>query len=108
MLPAMAVKKVERSRYGYGMMMVIDHGYGFETLYAHLSSFNVKAGQEIKRGEIIGFVGNTGVSTAPHLHYEVIRNGRKLIPVNYFFNDLSPQEFEYIIEVASRVNQSLS
>jgi murein DD-endopeptidase MepM/ murein hydrolase activator NlpD len=102
------VTKVERSRYGYGMMVVIDHGYGFETLYAHLSSFNVRVGQKITRGEIIGFVGNTGVSTAPHLHYEVHRNGRAVNPINYFFNDLSPQEFEYIIEVASRVNQSLS
>jgi len=102
------VTKVERSRHGYGMMVVIDHGYGFETLYAHLSSFNVRVGQTIKRGEVVGFVGNTGVSTAPHLHYEVHRNGRAVNPINYFFNDLSPQEFEYIIEVASRVNQSLS
>ncbi len=102
------VKSVERNRHGYGMMVVIDHGYGFETLYAHLSRFSVRVGQEIKRGEIIGHVGNTGVSTAPHLHYEVLRNGRNVNPVNYFFNDLSPEEFEYIIEVASRVNQSLS
>ncbi|MFN3554728.1 MAG: M23 family metallopeptidase [Bacteroidales bacterium] len=99
---------VERNRHGYGMMVVIDHGYGYQTLYAHLSRFNVRVGQEVKRGEVIGFVGNTGVSTAPHLHYEVIRNGRQVNPVNYFFNDLSPEEFEYIIEVASRVNQSLS
>lgn len=102
------VKTVERNRHGYGLMVVIDHGYGYETLYAHLSRFNVRVGQEIKRGEIIGFVGNTGVSTAPHLHYEVIRNGVKVNPVNYFFNDLTPEEFEYIIEVASRINQSLS
>ncbi len=102
------VKTVERNRHGYGLMVVIDHGYGYETLYAHLSKFNVRKGQEVKRGEIIGFVGNTGVSTAPHLHYEVIRQGKKVNPVNYFFNDLTPEEFEYIIEVASRVNQSLS
>lgn len=102
------VKKVERNRHGYGLMVVIDHGYGYETLYAHLSKFNVRRGQEVKRGEVIGFVGNTGVSTAPHLHYEVIRHGKKVNPVNYFFNDLSPEEFEYIIEIASRVNQSLS
>ncbi|MFW6248725.1 MAG: M23 family metallopeptidase, partial [Bacteroidota bacterium] len=94
--------------HGYGRMIVIDHGYGYQTLYAHLESFNVKYGQSVKRGEIIGYVGNTGVSTAPHLHYEVHRKGEKVNPVNYFFNDLTPKEFEHIIEVASRVNQSLS
>lgn len=102
------VRTVERNRHGYGLMIVLDHGYGYQTLYAHLSKFNVREGQRVKRGEIIGFVGNTGVSTAPHLHYEVIRHGKKVNPINYFFNDLSPEEFEYIIEVASRVNQSLS
>ncbi|MFW5706292.1 MAG: M23 family metallopeptidase [Bacteroidota bacterium] len=102
------VKKVERNRHGYGLMIVVDHGYGYETLYAHLSKFNVRQGQKVKRGEVIGFIGNTGVSTAPHLHYEVIRHGKKVNPINYFFNDLSPEEYEYIIEVASRVNQSLS
>lgn len=102
------VKKVERNRHGYGLMIIIDHGYGYETLYAHMSKFEVKQGQQVKRGEVIGYVGNTGVSTAPHLHYEVMRHGKKVNPVNYFFNDLSPEEFEYIIEVASRVNQSLS
>jgi murein DD-endopeptidase MepM/ murein hydrolase activator NlpD len=102
------VKEVSRHRHGYGLMLVLDHGYGYETLYAHLSKFNVKVGQEVKRGEIIGYVGNTGVSTAPHLHYEVIKNGKKINPVNYFFNDLTPDEFEQIIEIASRVNQSLS
>ncbi len=102
------VKTVERSRHGYGMMVIVDHGYGYTTLYAHLSRFNVRKGQTITRGEIIGYVGNTGVSTAPHLHYEVRKNDRTVNPVNYFFNDLSPKEFEYIIEVASRVNQSLS
>ncbi len=102
------VKIAEMNRHGYGRMVVIDHGYGYETVYAHMNKIKVKRGQEIKRGEIIGLVGNTGVSTAPHLHYEVVRNGRKVNPVNYFYNDLTPEEFEYIIEVASRVNQSLS
>ncbi len=102
------VVEAERNNYGYGRMVMIDHGYGYETIYAHLSQIQVKSGQEVKRGEVIGLVGNTGISTAPHLHYEVIRNGRKVNPVNYFFSDLSPEEFEYIIEVASRENQSLS
>ena len=102
------VVEAKRNNYGYGRMVVIDHGYGYQTLYAHLSQIRVREGQEVKRGEIIGLVGNTGTSTAPHLHYEVIRNDRKVNPVDYFFNDLSPEEFEYIIEVASRENQSLS
>jgi murein DD-endopeptidase MepM/ murein hydrolase activator NlpD len=102
------VIEADRSNHGYGRMVVIDHGYGYQTLYAHLSQIRVREGQEIKRGEIVGTVGNTGISTAPHLHYEVVRNGRKVNPVNYFYNDLSPEEFEYIIEVASRENQSLS
>ncbi len=102
------VVSAERNNHGYGQMIVIDHGYGYQTLYAHLSQIKVRRGQEIKRGELIGLVGNTGRSTAPHLHYEVIRNGRKVNPVNYFYNDLSPEEFERVIEIASQVNQSLS
>lgn len=102
------VVSAERNNHGYGRMVVIDHGYGYQTLYAHLSQIKVRPGQQVTRGEIIGLVGNTGISTAPHLHYEVIRNNRKVNPVNYFYNDLTPEEFEYIIEVASRVNQSLS
>ncbi len=102
------VTKAERNRHGYGLMVQIDHGYGYETLYAHMSEFEVRRGQKVSRGEVIGYVGNTGVSTAPHLHYEVLRQGKRVNPVNYFFNDLTPEEFEHIIEVASRVNQSLS
>ncbi len=102
------VTRAERNRHGYGIMVKIDHGYGYRTLYAHMSRLNVSTGQEVKRGEIIGYVGSTGVSTAPHLHYEVIRNGRHVNPVTYFYNDLTPEEFEYIIEKASRINQSLS
>jgi len=102
------VKKSERNNHGYGKMVSIDHGYGYETLYAHMSKLDVRPGEEVKRGEVIGYVGNTGVSTAPHLHYEIIRNGKKVNPVSYFYNDLTPEEFEYIIEKASRVNQSLS
>ncbi|MFO7998783.1 MAG: M23 family metallopeptidase [Bacteroidales bacterium] len=102
------VVTAERNTHGYGRMVVIDHGYGYQTLYAHMSQIKVRPGQQITRGEVIGLVGNTGTSTAPHLHYEVIRNNSKVNPVQYFYNDLTPEEFEYIIEVASRVNQSLS
>jgi len=102
------VVEVERNRHGYGLKVVIDHGFGYQSLYAHLSEFNVTVGQRVVRGEVIGFVGSTGISTAPHLHYEIIKNGIKIDPVNYFFNDLSPEEFEHIIEVASQINQSLS
>lgn len=86
------VVKVEKSRRGYGNHVVIDHGYGYKTLYAHMSKFNVRKGQNIKRGEVIGYVGNTGRSVAPHLHYEVLKNSNPVNPVNFYFNDLSPEE----------------
>ncbi|QHT67524.1 M23 family metallopeptidase [Rhodocytophaga rosea] len=93
---------------GYGKEVQIDHGYGYITLYAHMENFNVKAGQKIKRGECIGYVGSTGSSTAPHLHYEVIHNGSKVNPVHFFFNELTPGEYEKILEMASVENQSMS
>lgn len=93
---------------GYGVFIVIDHGYGFETLYAHLSKKKVKAGQRVKRGDIIGNVGSTGLSQAPHLHYEVRKNGQPINPVYYFFNDLSIEEYEKVIEKSQEDNQSLS
>lgn len=93
---------------GYGVFIVIDHGYGFETLYAHLSKKKVKAGQRVKRGDIIGNVGSTGLSQAPHLHYEVRKNGKPINPVYYFFNDLSIEEYEKVIEKSQEDNQSLS
>lgn len=102
------VRRAQRDNSGYGLMVEVDHGYGYSTIYAHLSKVNVRPGQSVKRGEILGMVGNTGLSTAPHLHYEVVRNGKKVNPINYFYNDLTPEEFEIIFEVASRVNQSLS
>ena len=102
------VTRAERNRQGYGIMVEVDHGYGYITRYAHMSELKVRRGQEISRGEVIGLVGNTGTSTAPHLHYEVHYNDRAVNPVYYFHNDLSPEEFEIIIERASRVNQSLS
>lgn len=93
---------------GYGITCQINHGYGYQTLYGHLSKLNVKPGQKIKRGEIIGFVGNTGLSMAPHVHYEVILNGQKVNPVYFFYNDLSPSEYEEVIEKANEENQCLS
>lgn len=92
---------------GYGKMIEVDHGFGYKTRYAHLHDFNVKVGQQVKRGELIGYVGNTGLSTAPHLHYEVLLNNKPINPVHYFFNDLSPDEYEKILELASRDNMSL-
>jgi murein DD-endopeptidase MepM/ murein hydrolase activator NlpD len=91
---------------GYGTFVVIDHGYGYETLYGHMSKANVRIGQKVKRGQIIGFVGNTGTSTAPHLHYEVIKNGVKINPINFFYNDLTPEEYEEVIIMSSQENQS--
>lgn len=91
---------------GYGKRIIIDHGYGFKTLYAHLHEVNVKVGQKIKRGELIGKVGNTGRSTAPHLHYEVRKNNKTENPVNYYYNDLTPEQYEEVIKVSSRMNMS--
>jgi murein DD-endopeptidase MepM/ murein hydrolase activator NlpD len=100
------IEKVESSRRGYGNSVVIDHGYGMKTLYGHMVKFNVREGQKVKRGEIIGFVGNTGLSTAPHLHYEVLHNGEKVNPMNYFFNDLTASEFDTMIDLSMRPGQS--
>jgi murein DD-endopeptidase MepM/ murein hydrolase activator NlpD len=101
---------VEKAEYegGYGNHVKIEHGYGYKTLYAHMTNFIVKPGQKVKRGECIGYVGSTGFSTAPHVHYEVIYNGEQVNPVYYFFKDLSIQEYEKILQLASKENQSLS
>lgn len=93
---------------GYGIVCVISHGYGYQSLYGHMSRMIVKPGEKVKRGQLIGYVGSTGASTAPHCHYEVIKNGQKIDPVHFFYNDLSPAEYEEVIKVASRVTQSLS
>jgi len=93
---------------GYGICCQINHGYGYQTLYGHMSKINVKPGQKVKRGEIIGLVGSTGLSKAPHVHYEVILNGTKVNPVYFFYNDLSPAEYEKVIEKANEENQCLS
>ncbi len=101
------VTRIERLRGGYGNYILIDHGFSYQTLYAHLSKFNVKRGQKVKRGQVIGYVGNTGKSTAPHLHYEVRRNGRPVNPVHYFYNDITPEEYDQLIELSARPGQSM-
>jgi murein DD-endopeptidase MepM/ murein hydrolase activator NlpD len=92
---------------GYGKLVEVDHGFGYRTRYAHMHEFAVRPGQSVKRGDLIGYVGNTGLSTAPHLHYEVLINGSQVDPVHYFYNDLSAGEYEKILELASIENQSL-
>ncbi|HBH06641.1 MAG TPA: peptidase M23 [Flavobacteriales bacterium] len=100
------VEKAERSKRGYGKHVIIDHGYGYKTLYAHMSKILVRPGQKIKRGDIIGHVGNTGLSAAPHLHYEVIKDRKKINPVNFYSNDLTPAEYEEMLIISSQSNQS--
>ena len=100
------VKRVIRSRRGYGNQILIDHGYGYVTQYAHLNGFNVKKGQHVKRGDVIGFVGNTGLSTAPHLHYGVLYNGKYVNPINYYFNDLTADEYEKMVTLSQNAGQS--
>lgn len=100
------IEKIESSKRGYGNSIVVNHGFGVKTLYAHMEKFNVKSGQKVKRGEVIGYVGNTGLSTAPHLHYEVIRNNERVNPINYFFNDLTANEYDLMIEMSMRPGQT--
>lgn len=92
---------------GYGNHVIINHGYGYETLYGHMYKVKVKARQKVKRGEIIGYVGSTGKSTGPHCHYEVHKNGRALDPVYFFYNDLTPEQFDRLLKMAAASNQSL-
>lgn len=101
------VQGSKRSRVGFGLEIMIDHGYGYETLYGHLNAFNVKRGQEVKRGDVIAYVGNSGGSTAPHLHYEVHKNGKKVNPAYYYYKDLTPQEYDKMISISSNIGQSL-
>jgi hypothetical protein len=100
------VESVLQSKRGYGNHIIINHGFGYRTIYAHLDRFNVRTGQKVQRGDIIGFVGSTGMSLAPHLHYEVMLNGINVDPANYYFNDLTPELYERMIEMASRSGQS--
>lgn len=85
---------------GYGMTVEIDHGYGYQTRYCHLSAYKVKNGQEVVRGDLIALSGNTGKSTGPHVHYEVVQKGEKVNPVNYYFMDLDAEHYEEIVQLA--------
>jgi murein DD-endopeptidase MepM/ murein hydrolase activator NlpD len=100
------VSSVEYSKRGLGNHVIIDHGFGYQSVYAHLDKPNVRRGQKVSRGDVIGFVGSTGLSLAPHLHYEVKLNGTNVDPVNFYFNDLTPAEYDRMIEVASKTGQS--
>ncbi len=100
------VIRADRASRGYGNHVRIDHGFGYTTLYAHMSKTNVKVGSEVKRGEIIGYVGNTGKSVGPHLHYEVRKNDKPVNPINFYFSDLSPEEYDLMIQLSSQENQS--
>ena len=100
------VKKAQRTT-GFGNLVVLDHGFGYETYYAHLSEFKVRRGQKVKRGEIIAEVGSTGLSTAPHLHYEVHKNGKVVNPINFYHGDLTAEEYDIMLNQSALENQSL-
>lgn len=101
------VTRADRKAGGFGEHVRIDHGYGYVTVYAHMSRTSVKPGQLVKRGDVIGYVGNTGLSAGPHLHYEVRKDGEPVNPANYYFNDLTPEEYELMIQLSSTAGQSL-
>ncbi|HQV53775.1 MAG: M23 family metallopeptidase [Flavobacteriales bacterium] len=91
---------------GYGMHVIVDHGFDYETLYAHMSVLKVKNGQRLQRGDLLGFVGNSGLSSGPHLHYEVHKGSEAVDPANYYFNDLTPEEYTRLLEISRNAGQS--
>jgi murein DD-endopeptidase MepM/ murein hydrolase activator NlpD len=101
------VKRADSRSSGFGKHIRIDHGFGYVSLYAHLSQYNVRRGQKVKRGDIIGYVGNTGRSAGPHLHYEIIKDNKKIDPLNFYYGNLSPEEFEALLTQSKQENQSL-
>ncbi len=100
------VERADNTAQGYGNHVVINHGYGYQTLYGHMSKIATTPGKVVKRGELIGYVGSTGLSTAPHIHYEVVKNGEKVNPINFYYNDLSPEEYQIMLELSSKSTQS--
>ena len=102
------IARIEYKRTGYGRNVVIDHGYGYKTLYAHMSKVKTKVGQKVKRGEIIGLVGSSGTSTSPHVHYEVLYKGKKINPLPFCLDGLSPEEYKAFVIAATAENQAMS
>ena len=100
------VIRADNTASGFGEHIEIDHGYGYKTIFAHLSKYNVKRGQQVNRGDLIGFVGNTGRSVGPHLHYEVHKNDRPINPINFYYGNLTPEEFKEMLKIASQEGQS--
>ncbi len=101
------IKRADNGSTGYGNHIRIDHGYGYLSLYAHLYKYNVRVNQRVKRGDLIGFVGSTGRSEAPHLHYEVWKDGERINPINFYYGNLSAKEYDELLKKASLENQSL-
>ena len=101
------VERADNRSSGYGKHIRLNHGYGYVSLYGHLYKYNVKVGQKVQRGDLIGFVGSTGRSQAPHVHYEIFKDGEKINPLNFYYGQLSPAEFDEILEQAQQENQSL-
>jgi len=101
------VIRADNSASGYGNHIRIDHGFGYESLYAHLYKYNVRNGQKIKRGDLIGFVGSTGRSEAPHLHYEIFKDGDRINPINFYYGNLTTEEFAELLKISQQENQSL-
>ncbi len=100
------VDRADNLAQGYGNHVVLNHGFGYQTLYGHMSRIAVVPGQKITRGQLIGYVGSTGLSTAPHVHYEVMKNGERVNPINYYYNDLSPEQYQQLIELSKKASQS--
>lgn len=101
------VMRADNSLSGYGNHILISHGFGYQTLYAHLSKYKVKKGQQVKRGDVIGYVGSTGRSEAPHLHYEVYQNNKAVNPINFYYGSMLPKEYEILKQQSEQENQSL-
>ncbi|MDA7736600.1 M23 family metallopeptidase, partial [Flavobacteriaceae bacterium] len=101
------VKRADNRASGYGNHIRIDHGFGYVSLYAHLSKYNVRRGQKVKRGDLIGYVGNTGRSVGPHLHYEIFKDKKRINPLNFYYGNLSQKEFDVLVTQAKQENQSM-